>query len=979
MSRRWRSSPPPSAAIRREPPDPLARQRSEAVRAAVCPNRGLQPFREEDEPFFFGRSNFAETLTASVLRHPFVAIVGASGSGKSSVVRAGLIPRLRRGAGHRIWDAVTLVPTDRPLTSLAAALLPLLEPDLSEVKRLAEVADLADHLRTGRIELRDVARRVLAKQPGTDRLLVFIDQWEEVYTLGHDADAREAFVGQLLKATAGDAIRVVVTIRGDFMGRVLEHRDLSDRLQDGLVTIGPMKPGELGETIVKPAAKAGLRFEPGLPETILDDLGDEPGKLPLLEFLLEGLWARRRGDLLTHDAYVELERVSGAIAKRADEVFERLTDSERQAAQRLLTRMVRLGEGVEDTRRRAVLREGDAVVDATIRKLADERLVVTERDRGSGAVMIEVAHEALIRHWHRLRAWIEADREFLRTRDRIALQARLWEDDQRPPERLLRPGRPLAEGKDLLVTRRTDLDPELIAYIEESAKKAEAEKEAAAAVQRRRVHIARLIAAAMAVLAVVAFAGGAFAWWQRGEAQRSAGQAQRNESRALASLAEGELERGSPATAVRLALAAMPMRLDAPDRHYARAAEGALLSSVQHLCEGARHLCERRRFHHEAGVSSVAFSPNGRMLATGSEDHTARLWEVATGKELAVLRSHEGVLSVAFSPDGRTLATGSSDDTARLWEVTKGTQIAELHVALATSVFSVAFSPDGRTLATGSRDTARLWEVATGKQIAMYTVALSPVSSVAFSPDGRTLVTGADDKTARMWEVATGKEIAVLRGHEWPVFSVTFSPDGRTLATGSGDRTARLWDVASGKEIATFRGHEEGVASIAFSPDGRTLVTGGAWDKTARLWEVASGKEVAVLRVYQYGVASIAFSPDGRTLAIGSGDKTIRLWDVASGKEIAAFSGHEEGVLSVAFSADGRMLATGSQDKTARLWPVGQHLVDLACARVHDLPLSEPDKERFGITHEWCTPEVSGALRAKLGLDAPAAATASAR
>jgi Novel STAND NTPase 1/TIR domain len=367
-----------TAAIRGEPPGPLARQRSEVVRAAVCPYRGLQPFREEDEPFFFGRTSFAETLTATVLRHPFVAVVGASGSGKSSVVRAGLIPRLRRGAGNLVWDAVTLVPTDRPLHSLAAAFLPALEPERSEVDRLAEVGKLAAHLADGTVSTQDVAERMLKKQPGTDRLLLFVDQWEEVYTLGNDTGMHQAFIGQLLSGAATDAIRVVLTVRGDFMGRALENRDFADRLQQGLVTIGPMTRDELAETIVEPAAKTGLSFEAGLAETILDDLGEEPGGLPLLEFLLERLWAQRSGVLLTHDAYVRLGRVSGAIAHRAEEVFERsLNDAEREAAHRLLMRMVRPGDGVEDTRRRAVLPEADAVAGATIQKLAKERLLVS--------------------------------------------------------------------------------------------------------------------------------------------------------------------------------------------------------------------------------------------------------------------------------------------------------------------------------------------------------------------------------------------------------------------------------------------------------------------------------------------------------------------------------------------------------------------------------------------------------------------------
>jgi hypothetical protein len=327
------------------------------------------------------------------------------------------------------------------------------------------------------------------------------------------------------------------------------------------------------------------------------------------------LWKERRGTVLHYEAYQKLGRVGVAIAHRADEVFTReLDDNQRQAAQRLLIRMVRPGEGVEDTRQRAAMPEADPVAEATIRKLADARLVVTERDAASGRETVEVAHEALIRGWQRLRGWVDQDREFLRTREHIAAQARLWEDERQPPDRLLPPGRPLAEGEDLLATRGADLDPELIAYIEASAVAAKAEEDAARAVQRRRLWSARLAAAAMFPLAAAA---GVFAYWTNLQWQA----AQRNESRALASLAEAEVEHGSQATAVRLALAALPMRLDSPDRAYAPVAEGALLYSVQHLHE-------RRRFLHEGSVLSVAFSPDGRTLATGSTDNTARLWEV---------------------------------------------------------------------------------------------------------------------------------------------------------------------------------------------------------------------------------------------------------------------------------------------------------------------------------------------------------------
>ena len=529
-----------TAAIRGQPVGPLALQQIEAVRAEVCPYRGLRPFREEDEPFFFGRVVFTETLAAMLARQPFVAVVGASGSGKSSVVRAGLIPRLSSGEGGFVWDVVTLVPTDRPLASLAAALLPSLEPDLSEVDRLVEVNKLATHLAEGSVALRDITARVMAKQPGTDRLLLFVDQWEELYTLCPDEKTRRAFAAHLLEAASAGPVRVVLTMRGDFFGRALSDRALSDRLQDAVVTIGPMTRGELAETIVNPAEAVGLAFEAGLAETILDDVGEEPGSLPLLEFLLEALWKERHGALLHYDAYHRLGRVPGAIAHRAEEVFERgLTEAERQAAQRLLIRMVRPGEGVEDTRQRAAMPGADLVAEATIRKLADARLVVTERDAASGRETVEVAHEALIRGWQRLRGWVDQDREFLRTRERIAAQARLWEDEGRRPDRLLSPGRPLAEGEDLLASRRADLDADLITYIEASAVAAKVEEAAARAAQRRRLWSARLAAAAMFLLAAAA---GVFAYWTKpavagGAAQRIPGARRASEKRGRSRLA----------------------------------------------------------------------------------------------------------------------------------------------------------------------------------------------------------------------------------------------------------------------------------------------------------------------------------------------------------------------------------------------------------------------------------------------------------
>jgi len=420
---------------------------------------------------------------------------------------------------------------------------------------------------------------------------------------------------------------------------------------------------------------------------------------------------------------------------------------------------------------------------------------------------------------------------------------------------------------------------------------------------------------------------------------------------------------------------------------------------------------------HDDAVWSVAFSPNGDTLATGSTDWTARLWSAWGGTEIMALRGHDNrLLSVAFTPDGRTLVTRSADGTARLWNAEHSEYVGlRGHGA---SVQSVAFSPDARRLATSGADatvrvwdvmarkeiaelrsprdgerriewvnevvfspdgaklatalddwTARLWDLVTGQEIMVFRGHKSRVASVAFSPDGRTLATGGLDDTARLWEVSTGKEIAVL-GHEDIVVSIAFSPDGHVLATGAGgvDKTPRLWDVATGKEIRAFRGHQSNVRSVAFSPDGRRLATASG-DQTTRLWDVVTGREVAVLRGHTSYVESVRFSPDGRSLVTGSADHTARLWDVASGKEIAVLSGQQETVNAVAFSPDGQTVATGAG--SIRFWPWGQRLIDIACARVHKLPLSSQDKVRFGIQDEWCMPEVSVALLGKPDLNTP--------
>lgn len=443
------------SAMRGEAPGPDNRAQVNNPVASICPYRGLHAFREEDSAMFFGREPYIPILERAVEQNAFVAVVGASGSGKSSLVRAGLIPKLRRGRRSQTWDVITCIPGDKPHHSLANEVLQLIEPELYGVARLAKVNELADHFINRTVTLSDVIKEASRREVGTERFLLFIDQWEELYTSGDDDlpveeisppkskdTLRRLFIDQLLTAVQESPLSVVITFRGDFFGHVLSHRRLADRLQNSVVNIGPMNQEELRRTIVEPAKSVNLSFESGLVERILADLENEPGNLPLLEFALSELWDRQQRGQLSNAAYDDIGGVAGAIAQRAEQEFGKFSSNQQSRAEYVFTSLVRVArpdEGIDDTRQRVLLDElhwnehskRGPDVRAEVKALADARLLVTSRDGATGKVTVEVAHEALIRKWTRLREWVDKDRDGLRIHDRLRRAVDEWRTNER--------------------------------------------------------------------------------------------------------------------------------------------------------------------------------------------------------------------------------------------------------------------------------------------------------------------------------------------------------------------------------------------------------------------------------------------------------------------------------------------------------------------------------------------------------------------
>jgi WD40 repeat protein/DNA-binding SARP family transcriptional activator len=937
----------------------------------ICPYKGLAAYGPDDAAYFVGRERLVAETLARLVGAELLAVVGPSGSGKSSLVRAGLLPALAAGTlpGSERWRQVVLTPGDRPA---------------------------------------EVLERALADLPGQGRTLLVVDQLEELFTLAV-AGQRQAFVDRLVEALRSPYADVVavVTLRSDYYGHCADHPDLAKLVQATTVLVGAMRPEELARAIEVPAELVGLEVEPGVTEAILADAGDQPGALPLVSTALLALWEHRAGRRLTLAGYAQTGGVRGAVARLADRVYDGFDPHQQAIARAILLRLTEPGEGGDDVRRRIHRSElgEDEATTKVLSALVTRRLLIADEET------VEVAHEALLREWPRLRGWLEEDREGRRLHRRLTEAAQNWTEHQRDPEQLYRGAR-LAAALDWAKAHAPALNQLEREFLDASR-----------AHQERQLLRARRTTAILAGLLVFALVVGGLALAQRSTAQHQATLARAERLAALATARAGsqsdlalllavEGHRLDDSVATRgglvTALGQSP-QLTGFHQEFGTDLSGGDLSpdgktiavgeqdGTLRLWDLSRDVPLTPPVRAHTGSFGSTFSPNGHTLVTYGEDGLIRLWAVPTEKPIGQpLRGHEGtVIGAAFSPDGHTLVTvGVNDGTLRSWAVPSGRpidrrdlagdigegQLQSMAISRTTGLIAlgigggpkglvllvdphsrrtrrvltpptnagaliVGFSPDGKRLAANTDAGVLIFDVRTGaRQGQPLTGHEGAVNDVRFSPDGTAIASGGDDGRVILWDTASGARIGQpLAGQTGPIFGVHFLDKGRRLASMSRTEVA-TWDldvVSLGRRIPA--GSTQGTGTLDASHDGRLLAV--VVGDTVRFWDTATTRPAETpLRTGAAAVMDVAFSPDGRLLAastVGADGRTqIGLWDMTSRRQVASLPTMSPMIGTVVFSPDGHILAADNGGGTLALW-------DVATRRPHGQPLAIDPRKRF--------------------------------
>jgi WD40 repeat protein len=963
----------------------------------VCPFAGLTAFQEADAGHFFGRERDIATMVGRLHGQALVAVAGPSGAGKSSFVRAGLIPALKRNGEQ--WDAIVVRPGRSPIIALREALAGVLDSRQT-------IADL--RLEPGAFGALLRARcRELGNSHNT---LVFVDQFEELYTLVPDADERATFLACLLGAAddPSSPLRVILAIRSDFLDRIVEDRHFMTCVSVGLFFLPPVGNEGLREALTRPVEAVGYQFESeSMIVDMLEELSHARNPLPLLQFSAMALWEARDEPrrLITRESYLRVGGVAGALSTHADAVVAGLSTSDQRLCRAIFLRLVtpERTRAIVDKRELAELGADTAAIEAVVQHLAVARLLLVDTGTDASGAHVEIVHESMIERWATLSRWLDenaGDAHFLA---RLRAAATQWETSGTPTGLLWRDR--AAEEAAGFYRRMRDERSELLGALEERYLQA-----VIAFSQRARRWRQRQIAGAFAIVCGVVILVVILALRARAQALRADEEADRvrkqnvelalqalrgrnatrilaanknqgDPTRALALLREVEAEE-IPKDWAEFTSAALSTGVasdvwiggslhhpayaitSSPDGH--NIALGMEDYTIRILGE---NLVERVRLQgHQAAVWSVGWSADSKRLISASEDKTARIWFVDGSHEPIVLRGHGEMLNSAMlSPDGRRAVTASDDNTARVWSVDDGRELFVLRHE--TGVQDAAWSPDGNRIVTGSQDgVTRVWNTNGRDEPLLLRGHTDLVVAASFHPDGNRIATASRDRTVRVWNAHDGTESFVLRGHEEKVLSVAWSPDGKHLATASKDKTARIWPADGKGDPLVLRGHDHWVYTATWSPDGRRILT-TSLDSTQRRWNIGDIVAPTVLRGHGDTVRGLGFSPDGKRIATASFDGTVRIWNADGTGESVILNGHTSMVMFVRWSPDGTHLVTLARDLTARIWTVDGSADSIVVRSPHGSMFQTVDWSPDG--EQFVTAALDGAIRlwSKAGIE----------
>ena len=887
------------------------------------PYRGLSSFTQADADRFFGRERRIESFVNRLRVEPLLAVVGPSGAGKTSFVQAGVVPHLPPG-----WWAVMARPGRAPIASLEVAL---------RAAGLEFPADLTAALKADPDAL-GAALRAAGAARGT--VVVAVEQFEELFTLCDDPEQQRLFLEGLTGAARNgeDPVRVVLTLRDDFLVRAQSAPALRDRLSQAVEILATPDAAELRRILIEPARRAGYEFDdPALPAEMVEAVQDKPGALALLSFTAASLWEvrDREAHRLTRSGYQGLGGVGGALAQHAEATLATLVREQRRLVREAFRHLI-TAEGT-----RAVLSRGDLVqlldsdehAEAVLERLVAARLLVTQEGE-SGEDRIEIAHEALVSAWPRLGEWVRQDAEGARSRDQLRTAARQWDERGRPRGLLMR-------------------DEALVDYRRWQAKSpgplTTLERDFADASLRDEARGRRIRRTSLAVIAALVSAALVLLVWlnERAKQQRLLAEENllglyeeqgrqallaRDYFRSLAYLSAARTGgRRGPALRFMLAEALRPLRQrplvlahrDAPTWVEFSPDGSRLLTASKTAPTGSVWSTDGRLLHelagHQDGVLMATFDPAGALVATAGRDSSARIFSAKDGALLVTLPHPRPVVWVAFSPAGDRLATACMDGHLRLY-TREGAPVAEL--AAGAAINHLSWSPSGDRLATAGADgRARVWDAGSRQLVrTLDAPGGGELHRAEFAPAGELLATGSTDGTVRLHPLDGERTTRVLSGHIAVVNDLAFSPDGALVITASADATARLWRVESGELVASLEGHGDAVMSAAFSPDGTRALT-GSWDGTARLWD-RDGTPLGVLVGHSSLVYRAVFDRSGGRIATVGIDGSARIWSGTMRSTVRFLVGHEGPVRSAVFSSDGRRLLSVAADRTARVWDV---------------------------------------------------------